>query len=67
MWTMNLQCIRIDHGLAVYQDGQVWTTMLDNMLLDMASQEYIARKYTILLIKSCHVLCTEIESDCTTR
>lgn len=63
---MNLQCIRTDHGLAVYQDGQVWTTMLDNMLFDMASQEYIARKHTILLTKSCHVLCTEIESDCTT-
>ncbi len=39
---MNLQCTKIDHGLAVYQDDEVWTTMSDNMLFDMASQDYIA-------------------------
>ncbi len=40
--------------------------MFDDMLFDMASQDYIARKYPTLLMKSCHVLCTETESDCTT-
>jgi hypothetical protein len=33
---MDLQCD---------QDGQVWTTIFDDMLFEMASQDYIARKY----------------------